>query len=188
MTTPAFHEDWFSTESCDALKALIAEVVDVPGRIIEIGAWEGRSTIALANAAFPRQVDSCDTWRGSGHEISEAIAAERDVYAQWQANVNEWTAGNVTAHRMDWHEWLPTVADPVAFCFIDADHGEGGFPQDIAVWPDKMLPGGILALHDYDVWKPGVVVKQFTDAWQAQAQWQVLGRVGALIAFRRPER
>lgn len=78
------------------------------------------------------------------------------------------------------------IKGQVAFCFIDADHGEMGFPRDIAVWPGKMLPGGILAFHDYDVWKPGVVVKKYVDAWQMTAKWQYLGQVGALIAFRRP--
>jgi len=76
---------------------------------------------------------------------------------------------------------------PVAFCFIDADHSEAGIGRDIVVWPDRIMPGGILAFHDYDVWKPGVAVKQFVDAWQSQAGWWRLGCIGALIAFRRPE-
>ncbi|MDD5059294.1 MAG: class I SAM-dependent methyltransferase [Sideroxydans sp.] len=75
----------------------------------------------------------------------------------------------------------------VAFCFIDANHSESGFPRDIAVWPGKIAPGGVLAFHDYDVWKPNVVVKKYVDAWQERARWHYLGQIGALIAFRRPE-
>ncbi len=78
------------------------------------------------------------------------------------------------------------IPEPAAFCFIDAEHGERGFSRDIAVWPDKMQPGGVLAFHDYGVWKPGVAVKQYVDEWQARAQWTRLGIVGALIAFRKP--
>ena len=78
------------------------------------------------------------------------------------------------------------IAGQVAFCFIDADHSVLGFPKDIGAWPEKIMPGGILALHDYDVWKPGVVVKEYTDRWQARAKWEFLGTVGALIAFRKP--
>ena len=73
-----------------------------------------------------------------------------------------------------------------AFCFIDACHDVTGISKDIAVWPDKIMPGGVLAFHDYGVWKPGVAVKEYVDAWQAIAKWQYLGCVGALVAFRRP--
>ncbi len=78
------------------------------------------------------------------------------------------------------------VKQSVAFAFIDSDHSEAGVPRDIAVWPDKIAPGGILAFHDYDVWKPVVVVKKYVDEWQARARWHPLGQIGALIAFRRP--
>ncbi len=76
------------------------------------------------------------------------------------------------------------IGEPVAFCFIDADHGEP-FCQDIAAWPGAIMPGGILAIHDYGAWK-SPVVKREVDRWQAAAQWEHLGTVGALIAFRRP--
>jgi hypothetical protein len=76
--------------------------------------------------------------------------------------------------------------DGLAFCFIDADHGEEGIPKDIKVWPQKMMPGGILVYHDYGVWKPTVVVKREVDAWQAIAQWHDLGAVRSAKAFQRP--
>ena len=77
------------------------------------------------------------------------------------------------------------IGEQVAFVFLDACHSEP-FAQDIAAWPDAIVPGGILAIHDYGTWK-SPVVKREVDAWQAVAQWEYLGIVGALIAFRRPE-
>lgn len=74
-----------------------------------------------------------------------------------------------------------------AFCFIDADHSEAGISADIDVWPGVMLPGGILAFHDYGVWKPDVAVKRIVDEWQDKARWELLGQVGSLIAFRKPK-
>lgn len=79
------------------------------------------------------------------------------------------------------------ITGQVAFCFIDADHTEPGITADIAVWPDKMMPGGILAFHDYGVWKPEVAVKAVVDKWQAKAKWELLGQVGSLVAFRKPK-
>jgi hypothetical protein len=80
------------------------------------------------------------------------------------------------------------IRGKVAFAFIDADHSEAGIRGDIAVWPDKMKPGGVLAFHDYGVWKPTVAVKRVVDEWQQAAQWELLGQVGSLIAFRKPEK
>ena len=92
----------------------------------------------------------------------------------------------VTSLRMASWDAAAIIEGPVAFCFLDAAHSEPGFPQDIVVWPGKIMPGGVIAFHDYDVWKPNVVVKTYVDAWQKEAQWETLGRVGSLIAFRRP--
>ena len=140
------------------------------GPAVECGVAHGGSVACWAAAREKKQgpviaVDlkfraGCrERWAGYGYQIQSLEMASWDAPARIQGQV--------------------------AFCFIDAEHGEG-FAKDIAAWPAKMLPGGILAIHDYDVWKPGVVVKKYVDAWQAKAQWQFLGQVGALIAFRRP--
>jgi predicted O-methyltransferase YrrM len=148
MTAPMFHEEWFGGSSQEAVAGLVARIRHVPGRIIEIGAWEGRSTCAIANAAHPRMVDTCDTWDGSHHEISEQLAKSRDVYAQWVANVAEYTAGNVTAHRMDWREYIPTVTDPVAFVFIDAGHSYREVYDNLVAVVPLLVPGAIVCGDD----------------------------------------
>jgi hypothetical protein len=78
------------------------------------------------------------------------------------------------------------LTQPLAFCFIDADHSIDGFPKDILPWAAKMMPGGIIVFHDYDVWKPSVVVKRYVDAWQSMVNWELLGQERSCIAFRRP--
>ncbi len=78
------------------------------------------------------------------------------------------------------------IKGQVAFCFVDADHGVNGIPRDVAVWPEKVMPGGILAFHDYGVNKPAYAVTRCVDEWQQRARWEYLGQIGALVAFRRP--
>lgn len=39
----------------------------------------------------------------------------------------------------------------VDFIFIDASHDEDSVRSDIAVWAPKLLPGGMIAGHDYDM-------------------------------------
>ena len=117
-----FTEEWFSEDSQQVVAELARSVRDVAGLMIEIGAWEGRSTIALANAIHPRRLHSVDTWEGSPGEPSENLASERDVHSTWVENIKAQTRRNVVEHRMDWRDYLATVDEPIAFCFIDAEH------------------------------------------------------------------
>lgn len=124
-------------------------------------------------------------WAAAREKKSGPIIA---VDTKFRAGCRErWAGYGYQVQCLEMPSWdAPAkIKGQVAFCFIDADHGEP-FAQDVAAWPAKMLPGGILAFHDYDVWKPGVVVKKYVDAWQARTPWQCIGTVGALIAFRRP--
>lgn len=147
-TVPGFTEDWFGLASQRALAALGESVADVGGLIVEIGSWQGRSTIALANAIHPRDVQAVDTWAGSPGEISEQLAGKRDIFASFTANIAYYTKGNVTPHRMGWREYVPTIGEPVALVFIDAEHTyREVFDAVTAVLP-LMAEGGVLCGDD----------------------------------------
>lgn len=143
---PGYTEDWFPFPSEVALAGLAKRAVD--GVIVEIGSWEGRSTVALANAAHPRIVHAVDTWAGSPGEISAELAAGRDVYAKFAANIAAFTAGNVETHRMGWREFVPTLTGPVALAFIDAEHSYREVFDNIAALKPLMAPGGIMCGDD----------------------------------------
>lgn len=142
-----FTEDWFCDASCSALAQLVREVADVPGRLVEVGSWEGRSTIAMANATT-RRIDAVDTWAGSPGEISAALAGERDVYATWRSNIDEATKGNVVGHRMGWREYAALDDSPVALLFIDAEHTFREVFDTIEAFLPMMAPGGTICGDD----------------------------------------
>lgn len=144
----SFTEEWFSVESQDYLANLGRSVKDVDGLIIEIGAWEGRSTVALANAIAPRDMHSVDTWDGSPGEISADLAAKRDVFGCWSSNVALLTKGNVYPHRMGWRDYLPTVTDPVALAFIDAEHTYTEVRDNVLALLPLLAPGGVICGDD----------------------------------------
>lgn len=148
MIAPAFHEEWFSAPSCQTLAGLARSVADIDGRIIEVGSWEGRSTITLANAIRPRPVHAVDTWEGSPAEISADIAATRDVFAQFRANVEQFTRGNVVIHRMGWRDYVRQSSGPVALLFIDAEHTYREVYDNIEAFLPLMSPGGVICGDD----------------------------------------
>lgn len=154
-TPPGFTENWFAQPSCDALASLVRDVEGVPGLLIELGSWEGRSTIALANAAHPRIVQAVDTWNGSPGEISSDLAAKRDVFAKWQANVDHYTKGNVHPHRMGWREFFndmrnagPFDQPPVALLFVDTEHTYDEVHDTVLSFLPYMAPGSVICGDD----------------------------------------
>jgi predicted O-methyltransferase YrrM len=146
--TPGFTEDWFSPESQAALAECARRVADVDGDVIEIGCWEGRSSVCLANTVYPRTVHCVDTWRGSPDDVSSVRAAERDVHAQWAANVAAMTQGNVVEHRMGWRDFVPSLTGPVALAFIDAEHTYREVYDNVVALRPLMASGGIMCGDD----------------------------------------
>ena len=153
----------------------VGELADMApdGIAVECGVYRGGSLICIATVREGRgPIIAVDNW------ISKKEQIFRDNMAKHGIDVQILT--------MPSWEGPAHIDGEAAFCFIDADHGEAGIPKDILVWPQKIMPGGILAFHDYDVWKTTVVVKREVDKWQAEARWEALGQVGSTIAFRRP--
>ena len=148
MTVPAFHEAWFPEASQQVLADLACSVENVPGMVVEFGSWEGRSTIALARAVHPRSVLAVDTWMGSPGEISAQLASHRNVYAQFQANVRQWTKGNVVPYVSGWREFLGHEAEPVALAFIDAEHTYTEVRDNIAALLPLIQSGGVICGDD----------------------------------------
>ena len=142
-----FTEEWFAVASQRALVRLARQVAHLDGRVVEVGCWEGRSTVVLANAVWPSVVDAVDTWQGSPGEISAELAAARDVLGTFRANVAELTRGNVAVHVMGWREY---VADPspVRFLHIDAEHTYREVHDTIGQFRPLLVPGGIICGDD----------------------------------------
>jgi predicted O-methyltransferase YrrM len=148
MSAGQFTEEWFSPASCAALAALARSTLTLDGRIIEVGCWEGKSTVALANAVAPATVHAVDTWQGSPGEISSELASQRDVFATFLGNVVALTAGNIETHRMGWREYLADDLSPVRFIHIDAEHTYREVADNVTAVLPLMVPGGVICGDD----------------------------------------
>jgi hypothetical protein len=144
----SFTEEWFGEASQQTLAELYELVVGLRGHIVEIGCWEGRSTCALANACSPHVVRAVDTWQGSPGEISEQLAAERDVYATFLENVAALTTGNVRPFRMSWRDYFAERAGPIRFLHIDATHTYEEVRDNILAALPHMVPGAVICGDD----------------------------------------
>jgi len=145
---PEFTEDWFGPASQHAVARLVDRTRGLAGRVVEVGCWEGRSTIAIANACYPDTVHAVDTWEGSPGEISAELAAQRDVFARFSENVDQATRGNVEPFRMDWRTYFDADAGPVRFLHIDAEHTYQEVFDNITTVLPLMVAGGIICGDD----------------------------------------
>ena len=142
---------------------------------VEVGAYRGGSIVCWGQARKGRgQIIAVDNRKTQGYK---------------KALIDKLAGYGLDIELLEVDSWdAPALIDKqVAFCFIDAGHKYEKISRDVAVWPDKIMPGGIICFHDYGVWKPTVAVKRVVDKWQVHDPWTYLGIVGALIAFRKPD-
>lgn len=143
-----------STTTIDIAKALtvqgwmssaeltwLAETASRSKRIVEIGAYKGRSTCALAGNTdgLVYSVDiwsECgtdgwyfDVWRNNTAQFNNVLAINRASI--WAAR--EFATGGM---RFD-------------LIFIDASHDQYNVRQDIMAWRPLLAQGGVFAGHDY---------------------------------------
>lgn len=148
------------------------------GPAVEVGVYRGGSVVTWAVAREGRgDLYAVDDW-----SLKNKPARNRHSF------VLNMQKHGIDIEIVDGKSWdvASQVPDGLVFCFIDGDHSYYGIPRDVAIWPDKMAPGGIIVFHDYGVPHPFVVVKCIVDAWQGKYKWEHLGTTGSTIAFRKP--
>jgi len=78
--------------------------------------------------------------------------------------------------------------------FVDGDHHYASVRDDLAGWTPKIVPGGIVVMHDYGAQPKHLVllphlegVRRAIGEWADEVGWERLPVVGSLTAYRRPE-
>ncbi len=150
---PIFREQWYSEPELAMLETATRFVKPLDGAIVEIGCWEGRSTMVIANACYPEVLIAVDTWAGSSSEHPNhdtvRIARARDVFAVFRANMQIATRGNVDLHRSEAITFLKSWQAPIKFCHIDAAHDYDSVRETIELLLPRLVPGAVLFGHDY---------------------------------------
>ena len=141
------HEAW---ELHEAARRWTGDV-DEPC-VVEIGAWKGRSCIALAMGLASRgrggTVHSIDPHSmDPGAPVPEV---DTDRLAILLANVERaGVADRVRTHRMTSHDARPSFAPAsIHVLFVDGSHEYEDVVQDILEWRDTLCDGAVVAFND----------------------------------------
>lgn len=171
--TVTFIEDWYAAQQLDRLCALALTTRALDGIAVEIGVWEGRSALRLAEVIAPRPLHCVDTWRGNlGEGVTHptvAALAQRDVLGTFRANVAAAKADNIAVHVMDGDAYLNALPDDcIRFLHLDASHDYASVCGNILAAKPKLQPGAVFCGDDYS----------YPDVMRACAD--TLGRVQAV--------
>lgn len=154
-----FSADWFSMHT-PAWRQLFARHVGASPSVLEIGAYEGNSTVWLLENAFANgaggRLCSIDTWQG-GEEYDPSVMA--DVEARFDHNVALARKHVARGVRFEKRKGMshPLLAAMVAagdgngfdFVYIDGSHQAPDVLGDLVLCFLLLKVGGVFACDDY---------------------------------------
>ena len=137
---------------------------DLKGDVVEIGSWQGRSTIFLATAAKESgngDFYAIDHFKGNiGKEDSYAVGGSLDnLKDNFNQNISNFGLSNVV-HLLDMTntEASKHVKDKtIRLLFVDGDHTKNGVRKDIELFFPKLKKGSIVIFDDYFEGFPGLI-------------------------------
>lgn len=111
------------------------------GWVVELGTCRGGSTAVLCSAVGGNRVATIDDYlpKRHRHRISKSATERRMAELGFHPLVAQGDCLDV-----------PEGVDRVAFLFVDCWHTGEGFRAQMGVWGPLLVPGAIVACHDYD--------------------------------------
>lgn len=134
----------------------VAEALPPEATLVEIGVWQGRSAIYMAEALKelrkPAKFYLVDSFDG-GKILADTVATlGRPLIEILRQHIVAAAVTNQITGIIDKPSLVAAnqFSDgSIDFAFIDADHDYASVKADLNAWWPKIKPGGILAGHDY---------------------------------------
>lgn len=130
-----------------------------PSLVVELGTWMGRSAVVLAMGA--QRLIAIDRWAPYTDWNKQRLAPG---ISQCRGNLERaGVAHLVRLVQSDTSEAASMYEQDVGLLFIDGDHTHAGVRRDWEAWRDKLIPGAVVAWHDYTLDNPNVGVRELVD-------------------------
>jgi predicted O-methyltransferase YrrM len=179
-------EGWFSPDQVARLSARAA-AVPPGGRVVEIGSFRGRSTVAVGLSA-PEGVEivAIDPHAGNDRGPQE-IEGYEDEAAEDNAVFHKNLAQAGVADRVEHvrkfsHDAHGDVAGDIDVLHIDGAHRFKPAREDIVAWGRRVKPGGSMLIHD-SFSSVGVTLAIMASLL-VSGHWRYVGRSRSLAEYR----
>lgn len=142
---------WLTVDERELMFSLAVEVKDP---IVEIGSWQGKSTVVLGWASrlgFGPPVYAIDPHTG-GQQLGGYLKDSMGTFGLLKRNLEmAGLTGTVYPMEMTSKEAVVGFEDgSLGLVFIDGDHDVPA--EDFDLWYPKLKPGGFLLMHDAIGW------------------------------------
>lgn len=180
-------EGWLRPEQARRLWELAA-ALPAGSSVVEIGSYQGKSTVVLGSAAAPGvTVHAIDPHagndRGPGEWHGDAADGQADHVA-FRGNLAEAGVEDRIVHvrefSQDAHD---AVVGPVHLLYVDGAHGYAPARSDLVGWGGRVVIGGTMAIHDVytSVFVTLAVVRTL---WFSRS-WRYVGRIRSMSVYER---
>jgi len=164
-------------------------LLDLPGEIIEIGSFKGKSTSFLAmgirDSKKKSKVFAIDPHKGSKeHQIGGKYETLTDTYKEMTNNLGMLGLSDFVEIIKDTSmNVVQKWNKPVGLIFIDGSHEYDDVRNDLRYWMKFVPKGGVICIHDSLKWEgPKAVCEEFLIG---NPKFSIF-RVGSmLVAFRK---
>jgi MMP 1-O-methyltransferase len=156
------------------------------GVVVEIGSWQGKSTIWLAKgseSANGNEVYAIDPHVGGPDQEKIGLINVNTEQAFRQNIRNAGLEGRVIAIVKPSVDALEGWHRTIGMLWIDGDHSYEAVAKDFYGWTPFVVEGGVIALHDTYSWEG--VRKLVDEEILLDPSYRVLGQVDATLAVQK---
>lgn len=165
---------WLTVHEGKFLENAARSVREVPGVIVEIGSYVGKSTIWLTQAG--ERVYAVDPHEGEFSGGTSNPTKMQFLHNLSHAGVSDLVEPIIKTSKAAAIGWTETIK----LLFIDGLHDETHAREDFLLWSQHLASGGIIAMHDaFCGWEGAVNVA--THYILASPEFGEIGVVGSII-------
>jgi len=122
------------------------------GVIVEIGSWQGKSTVCLG-AGVDASKKNIEIYAVDPHQNSyvhkDFLGENISTFEKFKENIKAADVGRfIHPIVKKSEEAVRKWAKPIEFLWIDGDHHYGEVKKDFDLWSPFVIDGGIIAFHD----------------------------------------
>jgi predicted O-methyltransferase YrrM len=180
---------WLSDGEADLLIATALKMCTQsapPQHIVEVGSFQGKSTVALGNVAkylFPSsRVFAIDPHEGTVGAADQGLQKLSPTLQEFRKNIENEGLTDVVELIHD-YSYNVKWKKPVHMIFIDGLHDYPSVAKDFWHFSEWIVKGGYIAFHDYADYYPGV--KAFVNELMESGEYTKVQQIDSLIVIQK---
>jgi predicted O-methyltransferase YrrM len=155
-------EGWLEDEEADLLLAVTVyalRTLPKPHVVVEVGSYCGRSTVVIGSVAKSvspeAKVYAIDPHDGKVGSLDRGLYTVPPTLERFKQNM---AAADLTdiVEVIQKCSYEVTWDVPISLLFIDGLHDYANVARDFSQFERWIVPGGLIAFHDYSAYYPGV--------------------------------